>query len=54
MNKFLYFLKFIISIFLEDHIGNNCTIVCFYVFILGKYYTYAHFLYLLLHRMFLV
>ena len=48
---YFYFLKFI---FLEDYFGNKCTIVCFNVFILGKYYIYAHFLYLLLHRMFFV
>ena len=24
----------------EDHIGNKCAIVCFNVFILGKYYIY--------------
>ena len=38
MYLFLYFLKFILSIFFEDHIGNKCAIVCFNVSILGKYY----------------
>ena len=38
MYLFLYFLKFSLSIFFEDHIGNKCTIVCFNVSILGKYY----------------
>ena len=35
---FFYFFKFILCIFLEDHIGNNCAIVCFNVSILGKCY----------------
>ena len=33
---YIYFLKFILSISLEDHIGNRCAIVCFNVSILGK------------------
>ena len=41
--NFLYFLKFILSIFLEDHIGNKWAIVCFNESILGKYYIYAYF-----------
>jgi len=43
MYLFLYFLKFILSIFLEDRIGNNCANVCFDVSILGKYYIYMHY-----------
>ena len=35
---------FILSIFLVDHIGNKCAIVCFNVSILGKYYIYAYFI----------
>ena len=42
MYLFLYFLKFIISIF-EDHIGHMCAIVCFNVSILGKYYIYMYY-----------
>ena len=30
-------------VFLEDHIGTKYAIVCFNVFILGKYYIYAYF-----------
>ena len=37
---FIFSYNFILSIFLEDHIGNKCAIVCFNVFILGKYYIY--------------
>ena len=40
---FLYFLKFILSILFEDHIGNKCAIVCFNVSILGKYYIYMYY-----------
>ena len=44
MYLFLYFLKFILSIyFFEDHIGNKCAIVCFNVSILGKYYIYMYY-----------
>ena len=44
MYLFLYFLKFILSIiFLEDHFGNKCAIVCFNVSILGKYYIYMYY-----------
>ena len=43
MYLFLYFLKFILSIFFEDHIGNKCAIVCFNVSILGKYYMYMYY-----------
>ena len=39
MYLFLFFLKFILSIFG----GNNCTIVCFNVSILGKYYIYMYY-----------
>ena len=42
MYLLLYFLKFILSIFLEDHIGNKCAIVCFNVSILSKYYIYIY------------
>ena len=43
MYLFLYFLKFILSIFLEDHIGNRCAIVCLNVSFLGKYYIYMYY-----------
>ena len=43
MYLFLYFLNFILNIFLEDHIGNKCAIVCFNVSILGKYYIYMYY-----------
>ena len=43
MYLFFYFLKFILSIFFEDHIGNKCAIVCFNVSILGKYYIYMYY-----------
>ena len=43
MHLFLYFLKLILNIFLEDHIGNKCAIVCFNVSILGKYYIYMYY-----------
>ena len=43
MYLFLYFLTIHYQYFLEDHIGNKCAIVCFNVFILGKYYIYAYF-----------
>ena len=37
-----FFLKFILSIFLEDHIGNKCVIVCFNVSILVIYIYYIY------------
>ena len=45
---FIYILIFYIFlnlflVFLEDHIGNKCAIVCFIVFSLGKYYLNAYF-----------
>ena len=43
MYLFLYFLKVILSICFEDHIGNKCAIVCFNVSILGKYYIYMYY-----------
>ena len=45
MYLFLYFLKFILSIFLENHIGNKCAVVCFNVSILGIYYIYIYMYY---------
>ena len=41
----IYFYIFLISllVFLEDHIGNKCAIVCFSVSILGKYYIYIYY-----------
>ena len=41
----MYFYIFLNSflLFLEDHNGNKCAIVCFNVSILGKYYIYMYY-----------